>query len=369
MFTFRIFFLIITLPIWLYMYFTAKRGVLLFVDKDKSRLVNVLSAKIGGFLSLPMMFIFDGLSTLALLLVHFAVFTALTQLADFTIKRISKKQYKTWNYIYRLCVIPILCIALLFSFGYVNMKNIRKTVYTVNTDKDISSYKAALLADIHYGTSVDESDIMRIARDISSEKVDFVILCGDITDESTSFEGLNQVYSALGSIDTVYGVFAVLGNHDRQLYSSNPKYSTEALKEIMKKNGIILLEDEMIQLGDNFYLAGRKDFSDKRRLSVERLISNANNKAFVFVADHQPVEFEEKANAGADIQVSGHTHGGQIFPLAYINTLVSKNDLCYGNQKYGNMTAIVTSGLSGWGFSVRTQGISEYVIISIEGKG
>lgn len=82
--------------------------------------------------------------------------------------------------------------------------------------------------------------------------------------------------------------------------------------------------------------------------------------------DHQPIEYKEAEENGADMLLSGHTHGGQLFPLAYINTSISRNDMVYGFEQKGNTSFIVSSGISEWGFGFRTGCRSEYVVIDVE---
>ena len=82
--------------------------------------------------------------------------------------------------------------------------------------------------------------------------------------------------------------------------------------------------------------------------------------------DHQPVDFEIKEAAGADLNISGHTHAGQIWPLSIIEKLISGNDLVYGEKDFGNMKAITTAGIAGWGYPIRTEGRCEWVLIELK---
>ena len=78
-------------------------------------------------------------------------------------------------------------------------------------------------------------------------------------------------------------------------------------------------------------------------------------------------EYKENAKAGTDLLLSGHTHGGQIWPTNYINAYISSNEAVYGETRIdSNSSAIVSSGLAGWGFPIKTAGKSEYVIIDIK---
>ena len=84
------------------------------------------------------------------------------------------------------------------------------------------------------------------------------------------------------------------------------------------------------------------------------------------VFDHQPRELDRLAEYGVDLHLSGHVHAGQIFPLYYLYEFLGINELNYGLEKREQMTAINTSGAAGWGFPVRTQKNSEYVVVNIK---
>ncbi len=356
---------IIAILIGVYLFFTFKRTAEFCFKAKSEKFKTVTAIILACVFSLPLLFMFSGGSVWAVLLLHFVIFCLVANLVNFVVKRFAVG--KLWDAVYRLCIIPLVLLCITACYGYYNMMNVIQTDYVVTTDKleKGTQYKIAVISDVHYGTSNGEADIIKTVSDINSQNVDVVILCGDITDESTTKEQLYELYGVFGSLNAKYGVYYVYGNHDRAWYSKNPNFTEADIKDAVSKNGIRLLADEAVEITDDFVLVGRKDRSDKR-LGMEALLSGVDKSDFILVADHQPTDFREKANAGADVQVSGHTHGGQIFPIGYINELISSNELCYGMEKTGNMTAIVSSGFSGWGFPLRTQPHSEYVIITVK---
>ena len=86
------------------------------------------------------------------------------------------------------------------------------------------------------------------------------------------------------------------------------------------------------------------------------------------VIDHQPNSYSEEAESGADLVLSGHTHGGHIWPAGQIGLLIGANDRIYGTEVREDTTFVVTSGISGWAIPFKTGTKSEYVVIDIKEK-
>ena len=86
---------------------------------------------------------------------------------------------------------------------------------------------------------------------------------------------------------------------------------------------------------------------------------------FILLLDHQPSELEKNSELGYDLQLSGHTHKGQIWPVGLISELFNFNELEYGYKEIDDFKVIVSSGISGWNYPIRTGSKSEYVIIDI----
>lgn len=81
--------------------------------------------------------------------------------------------------------------------------------------------------------------------------------------------------------------------------------------------------------------------------------------------DHQPGKLKENEEAGFDLQISGHTHAGQIWPTGPLMELMGINEINYGHRRLNTLDVIVSSGIAGWGYPVRTGGHSEYVMIHL----
>ena len=173
------------------------------------------------------------------------------------------------------------------------------------------------------------------------------------------------VFEIFGNIKNKNGIYFVYGNHDRQTYSNKSKYNEEDLTRTLDKNNINILKDNYYRLSNNIVIAGREDFSFGRE-KIRDILNDIKKEDFIIMVDHQHLNYDENVENNIDLIVSGHTHGGQIFPVEIFIKLFRTADLSYGYKNYKGMNAIVTSGLVGWGFPVRTSRHSEYVVINIE---
>lgn len=316
-------------------------------------------------ITLPIAGLWTAIDAYSVAVIYFCVFLLLTDFITFIIRLFCKKDNKTWKIIRNFMLIPLLCTVIVFTYGMINVGNIVRTEYEISTDKDIRAegYKIALLSDIHYGKLNNKNALENLAESLSAQKLDLVILCGDIVDEDTTKAQAQEVFSILGKIKSSYGSYFIFGNHDNQPYNIEPLFTESELLFMIGQNGIAVLQDEAVNIGDDILLVGRRDRRDER-MSVEELLIGADSSKYIIVADHEPYDFKMKADAGVDLQLSGHTHGGQLFPVGTAMELFHIGDMVYGKKQVGNMTAITTSGVTG-SHPLRTQGKSEYVVATV----
>lgn len=138
------------------------------------------------------------------------------------------------------------------------------------------------------------------------------------------------------------------------------------LKNKSKKNTIRHLDnDQEIHL-NNITLIGRKDYTNKNQKKTRDY--HLTNKTYNIVLDHQPQGARENIKNNVDLQLSGHTHNGQMFPLSFSYHLQANFAGNYGKETFMHYTKIISSGLVGWGFPIRTEGICEYVVVKVTPK-
>lgn len=266
--------------------------------------------------------------------------------------------------LYRSALIPIFIVVPLNVWGYFNLQNLNKTEYTVESQKLHNDYKVLFMSDFHWGTIQKNSVFEEKIEEINKENADFIILGGDVVEEGTSKEEMKEIFALCSKLKSRYGTFFIFGNHDPQQYSRNKTYTMEDLRSEIQKNGIKILEDEKYLINSDLVLIGRKDYgfrNETGRKPMKEFVDNSSG--FILVADHQPRGKEENAESKVDLQLSGHTHAGQIFPIGRIMNLFSYT---YGEYEYKNLKTIVSSGIAGWGYKVRTERLCEYVVVNLK---
>ena len=192
-----------------------------------------------------------------------------------------------------------------------------------------------------------------ICHKISKENADLIILGGDIVDERTTADQMHEVIETLSTLQSKDGIYLVNGNHDLQQYSSDKALSDTEYLALVAENGINYIEDDVVDINEEITLIGRQDYSYSDRADINTLMKNIDKDKYIICADHQPVKYKESSEAGVNLNVSGHTHAGQIYPVGYFIKYAMTADLYYGIKDVNGMTGIVSSGMCGWGFHLR----------------
>ena len=259
-------------------------------------------------------------------------------------------------------------IILISVYGILHVGTIKVTPYKVTVNKkvkDMDSLKIVLLADTHFGYSINCRHAQKMVEKINAQDPDIVCIAGDIFDNDyDAISDPEGVCNALKSIKTRYGVYACWGNHDLDEpilagFTFGGKKKDQAdprMEQLLRDANIHLLTDEAELIDDKFYVVGRNDSSRTHKLGGQRL-SPAQltkdldlDKPVIFI-DHQPKQLQETADAGADLDLCGHTHDGQIFPGNLFIHLFWENS--FENKKKDKMHNIVTSGVGVWGPDMR----------------
>lgn len=257
------------------------------------------------------------------------------------------------------------------AIGWFLAHAVVQTDYGLRTDKNIGKdgMRIALIADSHIGITLDGGEFAREMKRINADEPDMVIVAGDFVDDDSRRRDMVEACAALGSIKTKYGVFYSLGNHDEGYFDGGRDFTIDDVISELEKNGVTVLMDEAVMVDENICVIGRKDRSEEisgGRKTMAELTAGMSPESYKIVIDHQPNDYAAEAAGGADLVLSGHTHGGHIFPAGYIGVLIGANDRAYGTERRDATDFVVTSGISGWAIPFKTGCKSEYVIIDVE---
>ncbi len=314
--------------------------------------------------------------TVVIVVLHLVLFWVLCDLLGWIINRLRKKKiYPTRGRKKKVRLTPyyagimaLLLCGVYLGIGWYNAHHVRKTEYTFSTEKDLGGpLKVAAIADAHLGITLDGASFGSLLEEIQQQKPDLLVVVGDFVDDDSLKTDMLEATAALGRFEAPYGVYFVFGNHDNG-YDRYRDFDSKDLRGALVAHGVRILEDEAVLVDDRFYVIGRQDRTVPGRAQASALTQQLDRSKYMLLLDHQPNDYAGEAGSGADLVVSGHTHGGHILPVGQIGMWMGANDRSYGTEQRGDTTFLVTSGVSGWAIPFKTGTFSEYVIIDIETK-
>ncbi|HVP35861.1 MAG TPA: metallophosphoesterase [Terriglobales bacterium] len=261
-------------------------------------------------------------------------------------------------------LVSIGIVSIVILTGFINALNPKIRSLNLDIPKKAhgsGTVNLVIVSDIHLGTIVGNSRITRIVNKINQLNPDVVILPGDIVDEDLGPVIRQNLGETLKNIKSKFGVIAITGNHE---YIGGVEKACKYLTE----HNILVLRDSVMKINDDFYIVGREDRSKKgftgiSREPLEELMAQVDKSYPVILLDHQPIDLSQGVVNGADLQISGHTHHGQIWPLSCITDLIY--EVSCGYKKKGNTQIYVSSGAGTWGPPVRIGTSPEIVNIKL----
>ncbi|RKH17078.1 metallophosphoesterase [Corallococcus sp. CA047B] len=206
------------------------------------------------------------------------------------------------------------------------------------------------LTDLHVGPFIQRRFMDELVRRANALKPDLVAITGDMVDGSVP--RLGGHVAALGNLQARYGRFFVTGNHD---YASG----ADAWVAYLRSLDITSLRNRHVRIGDAggaFDLVGVDDWHGARRLGqkgydLEKALAGRDPERAAVLLAHQPANFKVAAQQGVDLQISGHTHGGQLFPMTALIGLRWEHSA--GHYQQGDSHLYVSRGCGFWGPPMR----------------
>jgi len=271
--------------------------------------------------------------------------------------------FRKWSFF-----VTVILSCLLITGGFINalIPTVRNYEITINKSAgDIKNLRIAAVSDIHLGSIIRNRSLKKLSEMLTGIKPDIIFLLGDIVDGEIGPVIRGDLLKYFQYPKCADGLFAITGNHE---------FIGGASRTIpyIESKGIRILKDEVVTLNGGIQLIGRIDkdsrsFYGKERKSLEELIKLTDTTKPVILLDHQPFKLDESEKYGIDLQLSGHTHNGQMWPLNHITRMIF--ELSYGYLKKGNTQIIVSSGFGIWGPRVRSGSRSEVLLINVRFSG
>lgn len=281
---------------------------------------------------------------------------------------LSKKQFKPHLW---LKVSYITAVVALFCFGHEMAINPQIVHYQVEMAKPakIDHLRIVQLSDIHINADTSSKMMQQMVEKVNALKPDFIMITGDTLDARLKpfiEKGFDKQFRQLQS---KYGNYIIFGNHE-YLGTHATDNREEDIIAAFKQANLKVLKDDIVYLDElGITLIGRDDFSSSRydvnRASLSDLIMFAQPEKPIILLDHQPRNINEVAEQNVDLMLSGHTHGGQIFPINILVAMMYKNGYGIYQDSNHHFTSIVSCGYGFGGPPLRLMTRSEIVVIDV----
>lgn len=249
----------------------------------------------------------------------------------------------------------------LLGYGVYNYHHPETNVISILTDKQYEgasqAVKIVAISDVHLGNGTGKAALRKYVEMINAQHPDLILISGDLIDNSVVPLYKENMAEELAELKAPMGIYMVLGNHE---YISGVDESIRYIKN----TPIQLLRDSVVTLPNGIQLIGRDDRHNRNRRSLQELMVNVEKSKPIILLDHQPFNLKETEAAGIDLQFSGHTHHGQIWPINWVTDYIFEQS--HGYRQWGNSHVYVSSGLSLWGPPFRIGTDSEMVVFNFQ---
>ena len=256
-------------------------------------------------------------------------------------------------------------VILISTAGFINRTNFKVKTLEISLPKKnspLTGLNIVMFSDLHLSPVNNETFLNKIVKKVNALNPDIILLPGDIVDDKAEILKRNYIGPGFKNLKSKYGIYSSTGNHE---FINGVEGSVNFAKEF----GVIVLRDEYINIENSFYVVGREDvskssFTKQKRKKLNEILSGMPENLPVILLDHTPVKLNEATENKIDLQLSGHTHNGQMFPLNFITNLIY--EVSWGYLKKGNTQFYVSSGIGSWGPPVKLASDAEIVNLKIK---
>ena len=247
--------------------------------------------------------------------------------------------------------------------GYINYTHPNTEVINIDINKSVEGKKQlriAAISDLHLGYGITNERLRTLMNKVQQGNPDLILIGGDLIDSNLKPVIAQQMENEINLLHAPMGVYMIPGNHE---YISG---IGKCRKYVKGKTHIQWLQDSVVVLPNGIQIIGRDDRHNFRRKTLDALAAPLNPEHPVILLDHQPYELDKTVQSGVDLQFSGHTHYGQVWPVSWLTDYLF--EVSHGYKQKGQTHIYVSSGLSLWGppFRIGTQ--SEIIIFNVKFK-
>ena len=262
-------------------------------------------------------------------------------------------------------IVILFVVAVIIISGFINTRAIRTKILNIEISRKeckLDTLNVVLVSDIHLSPMDGESLLSKIVTRINRLEPDIIFFAGDIVDDKPSVLNGNNIGSSFLRLKSRYGIYSSTGNHE---FITGIKESEKYIEDF----NLNLLRDSSVRIDDGFIIAARDDrskrsFTGEERLPLEKIITETDKKYPIILMDHTPFGLDEAERNGVALQLSGHVHNGQLFPLNFITNMIYEKG--WGYLKKGDTQFYVSCGAGTWGPPVRTGSYPEIVNLKIK---
>ena len=314
-------------------------------------------------------------------LFFFTLVTDILVLIFKLVKKIRKKEVQKNPRLYAILSALVFLLSIGFTaYGLDHANKITTNSYEITVDKSCAGREdlnIVLVSDFHLGYSIGCDMMEQMVEKVNALEPDIIIMGGDIVDnEYEALDDPERLAEIISSMKSTYGTYGIYGNHDVSalliggfsVTTPSEQFRDPRVEEFVKDCGITMLEDEVVTIDDAFYLIGRLDGEragdgTSDRMTIEELTGDLDKSKPCIMLSHEPDEISENAANGMDIQLSGHTHAGQFFPLTL--TMPFKWENYWGYKQVDQLHEFVSSGIGVYGPDMRVATDSEVMQIKV----
>ncbi len=260
-------------------------------------------------------------------------------------------------------VAALLAAAWAFAEGARCPRVVRYRVEMAGLPASLQGLRVVQLSDVHLGTLLGRRFLEHLVGRVEELRPDLLVITGDLFD--AEIDAVEDLVPLLARLRAPLGVFAITGNHEHYA-------GVERCRDLMAAAGYTVLDNAHAEPAEGLFVAGVPDDRGARqtgglRADLPAALEGIPADAALILLQHAPEEVEEAAAAGVDLMLTGHTHGGQIWPFHHL--VRSTYRYLAGRYRVDGMTLVVSRGAGRWGPPMRFLAPSDIVEITLGGPG